>query len=273
MIKFLLTIAAGYGLVAGFVYLMQGRMLYLPDTPGRNLGVSPAEAGMDFEDVYPVTADNVKLHGWFVPARSSIVLLFFHGNAGNVSHRLESIRQFHDLGLSVLIVDYRGYGQSGGRPTEEGMYRDAEAAWRYLVEQRGVPADRIIVFGRSLGASVASRLASRHTPLGLIVESSFTSVPDIAADIYPWLPVRLLSRVSHATRDYVSEARCPVLVIHSREDEIIPFRHGQAIYEAAAEPRAFLELHGSHNDAHLRDQGRYVEGLIAFLESLPQPDI
>ena len=121
----------------------------------------------------------------------------------DISHRLDSIAQFRDLGLSVLIIDYRGYGQSEGRTTEKGIYRDADAAWRYLVESRGVVASDIVIFGRSLGASVASRLAVKHQPRALILESSFTSVPDIAQSLYPWLPVRWLSRLSHATRDYV----------------------------------------------------------------------
>ncbi len=270
MIKLLVLFAAGYGALAAVVYLMQGRMLYLPDTPGRELENTPADAGMHFEDIAVETDDGVTLHGWFVPGRSSRVLLFFHGNAGNISHRLESIRQFHDLELSVMIVDYRGYGRSGGQPTEQGMYRDAEAVWRHLAEDRAIPPGEIIIFGRSLGGSVASRLATVHNPGALILESSFTSVPDVAADIYPWLPVRLLSRTSHATRVYVQEVRCPVLVIHSREDEIIPFAHGRAIFEAAPEPRTFIELHGAHNDAHLRDQGTYIHGIAAFLDSLPQ---
>lgn len=270
MIKFLLFVGAGYGLLAGMVYLMQGRMIYLPDNPGRELSGTPADAGMDFEDVTLETADGVTVFGWFVPGRSHRVLLFFHGNAGNISHRLESIRQLHGLGLSVFIVDYRGYGRSGGKPTEQGMYLDAQAAWAYLLD-RGFSPDEIVVFGRSLGASVAAHLAARRRPLALILESGFTSVPDVAADLYPWLPVRLLSRISHSTREYVGNVRCPVLVVHSREDEIIPFRHGQAIYQSAPEPRTFVELHGLHNDAHVRDERTYLDGLGAFLASLPDP--
>ena len=174
------------------------------------------------------------LDGWFLPhAAPRATLLFFHGNAGNISHRLESIRQFLQLGLSVLIIDYRGYGQSEGRTTEQGIYRDAEAAWQYLAETSRVPASRIIVFGRSMGASAAAYVASRHRPLALVVESSFTSVPDIAAEYYPWLPVRWLSRLRHSAEDFVRQADCPVLVIHSRDDEIVPFRHGEAIFAAA----------------------------------------
>ncbi|MDH3806164.1 MAG: alpha/beta hydrolase, partial [Gammaproteobacteria bacterium] len=176
MLKFILAAAACYALLVVIVYLMQGRMLYLSGVPGRTLTMTPADAGMDYQDVSIETTDGVTLHGWYIAGRSSQVLLFFHGNAGNISHRLDSIGQFRELGLSVLIIDYRGYGQSEGRTTENGIYRDADAAWRYLIESRGVVASDIIIFGRSLGASVASRLAARHRPLALIVESSFSSV-------------------------------------------------------------------------------------------------
>ncbi len=218
MLKFFLLLAAGYGVVLAIIYFMQGRMLYLANVPGRTLTMTPADARMEYEDVSIVTADGVTLHGWYIAGRSPRVLLFFHGNAGNISHRLDSIRQFRDLGLSVLIIDYRGYGQSDGRPTESGIYRDADATWRYLTETRGVRPDNVVIFGRSLGGSIAARLAAQQNPLALIVESSFTSVPDIAQELYPWLPARWLSRLSHATREYVREVSCPVLVVHSRDD-------------------------------------------------------
>ena len=266
MLKLAIVIVACYGLLVAAVYLMQGRMLYLPDMPGRTLELTPADAGMEYNDLWFETSDGIRLHGWFIPGRSDRVLLFFHGNAGNISHRIESIRQFLELGLSVMIIDYRGYGQSGGSISESGIYRDADAAWNYLRETRD--ADDIVVFGRSLGASVAARLAASQQPSGLIVESSFTSVPDIAQDLYPWLPARWLSRLRHATRDYIKDARCPVLVVHSRNDEIIPFHHGEAIYAAAPEPRTFLELSGTHNDAFIRSERVYLEGLRDFLATL-----
>ncbi|MGI9249424.1 MAG: alpha/beta hydrolase, partial [Woeseiaceae bacterium] len=247
------------------------RMLYLPDLPGRTLTMTPLDGGMNYQDVSIETTDGVTLHGWFIEGQSSRVLLFFHGNAGNISHRLDSIRQFQKLGLSVFIVDYRGYGQSGGRTTEKGVYRDADAAWRYLTDDRGVSADEIIIFGRSLGASVASHLATQQRPLALIIESSFTSVPDIAQELYPWLPARWLSRLSHATRNYVRDVRCPVLVAHSRDDEIIPFHHGEAIFASANEPRTLLALRGTHNDAFLLDERAYLEGIRTFLTGLSTP--
>lgn len=270
MLKIILAIAVGYLLLVAVVYFMQGRMLYLPDIAGRSLTITPANVGLDYEDVVIEASDGVKLHGWFIAGRSSRVLLFFHGNAGNISHRLDSIRYFHDLDLSVFIIDYRGFGQSEGRATEKGIYRDADAAWRYLME-RGIAPSEVVIFGRSLGASVASRLAAQHQPLALIVESSFTSVPDIAQELYPWLPARWLSRLNHATRDYIRDVHCPVLVVHSQDDEIIPFHHGEEIFAAANEPRTLLVLRGTHNDAFLRDERTYVEGLQAFLTGIFKP--
>jgi len=272
MLKFILVVAASYSLLVVVVYFMQGRMLYLADVPGRTLTMTPTDVGMDFQDVSIATTDGVILHGWFIAGQSSRVLLFFHGNAGNISHRLDSIAQFRELGLSVMIIDYRGYGQSTGRTTERGIYRDADAAWRYLIDDRGIVADDIVIFGRSLGASVASWLASEYQPSALIVESSFTSIPDIAQDIYPWLPVRWLSRLSHATRDYVRDVHCPILIIHSRDDEIIPFHHGEAIFASANEPRTLLTIRGTHNDAFLLDERAYVAGLRTFLAGLSAPE-
>jgi fermentation-respiration switch protein FrsA (DUF1100 family) len=268
MLRIILAIAAGYAVLVVFMYFMQARMLYLANLPGRSLDMTPAHAGMDYEDVFIETADGESVHGWYIVGPTDRVVLFFHGNAGNISHRLDSIRQFHSLGLSVLIIDYRGYGQSSGRTSEAGIYRDADAAWRYLTETRGTEPGDIVIFGRSLGASVAARLALRQQPAGLILESSFTSVPDIARELYPWLPVRWLSRLRHATRDYVRDARCPVLVVHSRDDEIIPYHHGEAIYAAANEPRHLLTLRGSHNDAFLRDEPNYIDGLGTFLATI-----
>ena len=268
MLKLLLIVAGGYLLMVAFVYLTQASMLYLPNMPGRELLATPEAVGLDYEDLTLEASDGVRVHGWFVPGESPRVLLYFHGNAGNISHRLHTIQQFHDLGLSVLIIDYRGYGRSDGKPTEKGLHRDAEAAWRYLTDDRGVAPEDIIVFGRSLGGAVASWLAAHEKPAALIVDSSFTSVPDIGQDAYPWLPVRLLSRFEHSTREHVAKSTCPVLVVHSRDDEIIPFRHGEAIYSAANEPKTFLEIRGGHNDAHTTSAATYLDGVQSFLNSL-----
>jgi len=268
MLKLLLVIAGAYVLLVAFVYITQASMLYLPNVPGRDLDATPELIGLAFEDVTLETSDGISVHGWFVPGESPRTLVYFHGNAGNISHRLYSIKEFHDLGLSVFIIDYRGYGQSSGKPTEHGLYRDAAAAWHYLTGDRGIAAGDIIVFGRSLGGSVAAWLAAEEQPGALIVDSAFTSVADIGQDAYPWLPVRWLTRFRHATRDDVTRSTSPILVVHSRDDEIIPFHHGESIYGAANEPKAFLELRGGHNDAHTTSETIYRDGIQAFLNSL-----
>ena len=199
----LVTLLAVLYVALGLVlYLFQGSLVYLANLPGRALQAAPTDIGLDFEDVTIGTADGERLHGWFVPAPGARgTLLFFHGNAGNISHRLESIAIFHGLGLDVLIIDYRGYGQSSGSPSEAGTYADAQAAWKYLVEERGLPPDRIVVFGRSLGGAVGAWLASPRgggrQPAALIIESAFTSGADMARRLYPVYPARLLTRLRY----------------------------------------------------------------------------
>jgi len=262
----LLIAAAVYLGFAVLVFFNQDRLLFLPGVPGREVVATPATIGLRFESVTLATADGERLDAWLVPAAEArATLLFCHGNAGNISHRLDSLRLFHDLGLSALIFDYRGYGRSTGTPTEAGTYRDAQAAWQYLTQHRHISPQRIVLFGRSLGAAVAAELATRSAPGALIVESAFTSVPDMAAHLYPYFPARWLARLHYPTRDYLATVSCPVLVVHSREDEIIPFTHGQQLYDAAREPKRLLELHGDHNAGFMIDRDTYLAGLDAFL--------
>ncbi|MBW2650181.1 MAG: alpha/beta hydrolase [Deltaproteobacteria bacterium] len=245
------------------IFLLQPRFIYFPE---REFYETPDKAGLSYETVSFKAADGVNLSGWFIPAgKPRGVVLFCHGNAGNISHRLDSILVFHHLGLSTFIFDYRGYGASEGKPTEAGTYLDAEAAWRYLTEERDLPPTGIILFGRSLGGAIAARIAQDHKPEALIVESTFTSVPDIAADIYPFLPVRLLSRFDYNAGEYIGRVACPVLVIHSTGDDIIPFAHGRRLFEAAKEPKQFLEIAGTHNDGFVTSAKSYKEGLDAFI--------
>lgn len=223
-------------------------------------------------DVSLTTSDNERLHGWYIPAPNSRgVLLFFHGNAGNISHRLDSIKIFHELGLDTLIIDYRGYGQSTGNASEQGTYLDAQAAWDYLINDRRIPADRIIVFGRSLGGAVGAWLSIQTNPAALIIESSFSSGVDMARRIYPFMPVRLITRLQYPVADYVAQLNCPVLVVHSRDDEIIPFAMGQAIYAAVKQQKKFLELRGDHNNGFLISQGDYIVGLNDFIQATLSP--
>jgi len=258
-----ITIAGVYLAFAGFLFIFQSHYIYYPE---RVLSVTPRSIGLDFENIHFETADGLKLSGWFVPSESARgVILFCHGNAGNISHRLDSIQIFHQLGLDVFIFDYRGYGQSEGKPTEQGTYKDAEAAWRYLIEERQVKPNEVIIFGRSLGGAVASWLAQSHKPGALILESTFTSLPDIAAGLYPYLPVRLLLRFEYNTAEYLGRVDCPVLIVHSRDDEIMPFNHGQQLFESAKEPKKFLETTGTHNNGFITSGKRYEDGLHTFI--------
>jgi len=268
----LVTTVGAYLALLFAVWFGQSSLLYLPALPSRELTATPEAIGLAYEDVSLRTDDGVQLHGWYVPARAPrATLVFFHGNAGNISHRLDSLRIFNELSLSVLIFDYRGYGQSAGAPTESGTYQDALAAWRYVTESRGVQANEVVLFGRSLGAAIAAWLATQQRPGALIIESSFTSVPDMAAELYWWLPARKLSRFQYATRDYVRQVECPVLVVHSPDDEIIPFRQGEAIYAAANEPKKLLRLSGSHNEGFLLTGASYVRGLEDFVTTYLPP--
>lgn len=248
--------------------LSQRSVVYYPNLPSRELIDTPDLIGLAFESVHFTTADQETLHGWFIPAPNPRgVLLFFHGNAGNISHRLDSIRIFHQLGLTVFIFDYRGYGNSTGKPGETGMYRDAQAAFSYLVKERNVNPAQLIYFGRSLGGAVASHLAVTHPPQALILESTFTSATDMAARLFPIFPMRWLTWFSYNNIDNVKSIHCPLLLIHSPDDEIIPYALGRKLYEAANDPKQFLQISGGHNEGFMESGQTYVTGLKLFLEA------
>lgn len=265
--QFVMFAAVLYGALMLVLFLRQDSMVYYPEMPGRDYEATPAQAGMPYEAVTLAASDGVRLDAWFIPAEHARgALLYAHGNAGNISHRLDAIRLFRDMGLSVLIFDYRGYGKSTGKPSEEGTYRDAEAAWQYLTTQRNIAPACIVIFGESLGASVATQLAAHHPPAALVIAAGFTSVPDLAAGFYPYFPVRWLSRYRYNTRRYLQDVRAPVMVMHSRKDEIIPYVHGRALYEAAPEPKQFVELRGGHNDLFFANEEVFSREVGTFVK-------
>lgn len=250
------------------VFLFQDRLVYFPT---RALEATPAAVGLEYEDISVTTDDGIAVHAWYIPRDSARgTLLFCHGNGGNISHRLTSIRQFHDLGLSVLIFDYRGYGQSDGSPSEEGTYRDAGAVLNYLLEVKQVDPNKLIYFGRSLGGAVAAWLATRHPPKALILESCFSSIVDVGAQAYWFLPVRLISRYRYPAAEYVRQIHVPLMVIHSPDDEIVPYKFGKRLFDSANEPKEFLKISGSHNDGYINSAQAYLAGMERFLyEHLP----
>jgi len=260
----ILTIALiGYLVMLLLVFFFQKNMVYLPS---RDLSMVPGDAGMAYEKLRLVTSDNIRISAWFIPSpQRRGTVLFCHGNAGNISHRIDSIRIFHDIGLDVLIFDYRGYGSSEGSPGEKGTYLDAEAAWRYLVEEKGTPPEEIVLFGRSLGSAVAAEIALKHGGGLFISESGFTSIPELGASLYPFLPVKLLARYSYDTLRKVQHITLPKLFIHSPDDEIIPYRQGRMLFERAAEPKRFLEIRGGHNEGFILSGELYVHGIEKFI--------
>ncbi len=248
------------------LFFNQSRLIYFPS---QVLATTPQAHGIGFEEISFRTADSISLTGWFVPSgKESDVILFFHGNAGNISHRMDSISLFHQLGYSVFIFDYRGYGTSEGTPTEAGTYRDGEAAWKYLVEDRNINPEKIIIFGRSLGGAVAAGLAQQIKPKAYILESTFTSVPDMAKSLYPIFPAHLISRYKYDALSALPAIQAPLMVIHSPEDEIVPYTHGRRLFEAAPEPKMFLEISGDHNNGFITSRDKYTKGLRSFFRSL-----
>ena len=262
---FLVPVAA-YLLLVAAAYLFQSQLVYFPGT-GREVEATPRAMGLDFEPVTIATDDGERLAAWWVPAQNALgTVLFFHGNAGNISQRLEYLAMFHRLRYSTLAVDYRGYGGSTGTPSEEGTYRDASASWDYLRHARLARERDIVIVGESLGGAVAAWLAARVGPRAVVLASTFKSVPDLGAEVYPFLPVRLIARIRYDTISTIPQIGVPVLVAHSPEDEIIPYRHGRALFDAAREPKRFLVLAGGHNDGFLYARGEWVAALGAFLE-------
>jgi fermentation-respiration switch protein FrsA (DUF1100 family) len=265
LLPYLIAVPVLVYAVAGLTLLfLQPRLLYRPT---REVSLTPADIGLDFEEVSFHSSDGVALTGWYVPVKEArFTVLFCHGNGGNIMHGLDGLRLFHDLRLSCFIFDYRGYGRSGGKPREAGTYRDAQAAYDWLVREKHVPADKIILFGHSLGGSIAAHLATHVRARALVVEGAFTSYPDIGARFYPYMPVRLFAFFRYNTRAHIQQVRCPVMVMHSRHDELVPFEFGTRLYEAANEPKQFVEIAGSHNDSLVASSDLYREAWRKWLD-------
>ncbi|OGT62817.1 MAG: hypothetical protein A2W69_01975 [Gammaproteobacteria bacterium RIFCSPLOWO2_02_47_7] len=250
-------------LLSLLLYIFQPKFVYFPYS---SLQATPGDAGLPYEDVYLTTSDNLKIHGWYVPhEKPRATLLFLHGNGGNISHRLEKLWIYNQLGLSVFIIDYRGYGLSESSPSEQGTYLDAETAWNYLTQEQQIRASDIIIYGESLGGAVAAWLATRVEAGALIIESVFTSIRDMGKHYYPYMPVTLIARIKYPVIEYIREVLCPVLIIHSPADDIVPFHMGKAVYEAANQPKDFLEITGDHNGGFMQSGDVYINGLNRFI--------
>jgi uncharacterized protein len=290
--------------------------LYFPD---KHEFATPDQVGLPYEDVWMRTSDGVRIHGWFILAskqglagsqglsglsgsanqtvptglngqtgQTGKTLLFCHGNAGNISHRLDKVKRLLPLGVNVFLFDYRGYGQSDGRPSEQGTYRDGDAAYQWLVQKLSFPRAsggnpamdpppetarddgkrKIILYGESLGGAVAAELAVRHPEAaGLILESAFTSTVDMARRFFPRLPARWVIRNRYDTFSKVRGMRMPLLVLHSRQDDIVPFSMAERNLAAAGGPKQLAELVGDHNEGYIDSGSRYTEPILKFVKA------
>ncbi len=259
VVTVLLVVLGLYLLACVALHLFQGRLVHIPS---KAITAVPTDVGLPFEEAAFAAADGVRLHGWRIPPPrepsdtapgAGFTILFCHGNAGNIGHRLETMAIFHRLGAASLFFDYRGYGRSEGSPTEEGLYADARAAQAFLAREHGAPPERLVVWGRSLGGAVASRLAMELSragtpPAGLALECAFTSIPAVGQRHYPIFPVKRLSRITYPTLRHLADVRSPVLVAHGPADRIVPYAMGRELHAAAPSPKRFLELAGGHND-------------------------
>jgi fermentation-respiration switch protein FrsA (DUF1100 family) len=268
LLYFVVAATVAYVLWGLVLLFRQPRLLF---RPLREVVSTPAGRDLAHEEVVFQSGDGVRLTGWHVPAADArFTVLFCHGNGGNIMHTLDSVELFHEMGLNCFVFDYRGYGASDGTPTEAGTYLDARAAFDWLTQVKRVRAREIIVCGRSLGGSIAAHLAAQVAPAGLVVEGAFTSYPDIGARLYPCLPVRLFARFRYDTLTHLRAVRCPVMVVHSRDDELVPFDLGVRLFDAANQPKRFVEIAGGHSDGFLTSADRYREAWSMWLDSLPK---
>jgi hypothetical protein len=248
--------------------LFEKRLIYFPF---RRLEVTPRDLGLRFEEARLVAEDGTALHGWFLPVEGSRhTVLVCHGNAGNISHRLDRALLMHaKLKTDVFLFDYRGYGLSEGAPDEQGTYRDARAALRYLITGRGIDRANLIVFGESLGAAVALQLALEEPARALVLEAPFTSIGDMARSAFPFLPLGRLLRTRYDNLAKVGGLRMPLLILHGDRDNTVPFAQGRRLFEAAPEPKQFFAIPGaSHNDTYVVGGDEYWQAWREFLDGL-----
>lgn len=267
----LIVLVIAIGLLLGRAYFLQDGLIF---PLSRDINRTPGDQPFNWEykDVY-VDVNGMKTHGWLVPLENARgYALFSHGNAGNIADRLESIQLLRRMGFSVLGYDYGGYGYSEGHPSEKRIYADVEAMWQYLTGELGVAPDKIVIFGRSLGGAAAVHLASKVQPAAVVLESTFTSIPDVVRGLP--LGFLLAPGVRHdfPSLSKIKDIHAPLLVIHSPEDDVIPYEHGRKLFEAANEPKTFLEIRGSHNDGFVLSMDIYIQAWEEFLSDiLPRP--
>ena len=268
--SFLLYLFIAYLVLLLLIRVFEYKLVFFPDYPGRLEG-DWHPRGLPIEDVWLTASDGTKLHAWWIPnSQAQFTFLAFHGNASNIANRAPTYDFLRSIPANVLALEYRGYGKSEGQPSEAGIYQDAEAAYQYLIASKNIDPKSIISFGQSLGTTVATHLATHHPVAGVILEAPFPSASAVAKHYYSFLPgVGLLVRGQFATLDRLGKINAPLLIIHCRQDPVIPFELGQQVYNAAQKPKTFLQLSGAcHEDASLLSPSRYQTALREFLATL-----
>ena len=252
-----------YIILIALIYFYQSKLIYFPSS---DMEMTPKSIGLEYESILFESDDKTKLHAWYIPKEGAKTTIFFlHGNGGNISHRLDSIKIFNSLGMNVFIFDYRGYGLSEGSANEKNTYDDAKTAWDYLLRDKNLKSEEIIIFGRSLGGTIAANLGTDVQAKGMILESTFTTTKEFASDVYPFVPKSLI-HFSYETTKYLKSIHYPVLIVHSIDDNIIPFKHGEAVFKNANEPKTFVQISGTHNYGFIESRHIYLDALKKFLQ-------
>lgn len=260
----LLLLCIAIGLMVIYLRYIERRSLFYPM---KEIEFLPRQIGLNYEDIFFKTSDNVNINGWFISnPNARYTILFCHGNAGNISHRLEKLKFFHELGCDIFIFDYRGYGKSKGKPSEKGMYLDVQGAYDYLLSRKISP-EQIIGYGESIGGAISIDLASKNRLGGLITDSTLSSSKDMIKIIYPFLPYWIFSsRLDSINK--IKSIKIPKLIIHSVNDEIVPYKLGQRLFENADDPKEFLQIHGGHNSCFFESEVILKEKIANFLNRL-----
>ena len=268
LIKIIIALALFYFIAMLAIYFAQSWFIYAPNMPSREMLSTPVDIGLTYDELRLDTSDGEELIAWYVPAiHADKTVLFFHGNAGNISHRLETIKIFHQLGLNLFMLEYRGYGLSTGSPSEKGTYIDAITAWQYLLEQKNLKSEQIIIVGRSLGGGVATELAKNVDAAMLILDSTFTSMPSAAKIHFPFMPTDWIVKHRYENLNKIDQVNMPVVVTHSKKDEVIPYTHAEKLFNAAKEPKSFIKLKGGHGNSFLMARENYVRGIKKAIEN------
>jgi len=265
MVRLIIYLIIFFLLFLGYIKYIESRSIFFPT---KNIDLTPADARIPFEDVYLKTTDDIRIHGWFIPFENAPdAILFCHGNGGNISHRVEKIILLRRSRANIFIFDYRGYGNSQGRPFEKGIYQDAQAAYDYLVKVRKINPKHIILYGESLGCAVAIDLASKERVGGLILEGAFSSGRDMARVIYPFLPTALFFNKFNSL-DKIKKVSQPKLFIHSTSDEIVPYDLAKKLFNQAPQSKQFFDIKGGHNTAFIDSQQDYTRAIVSFVQEL-----